>query len=136
MNELSAAAINHPPCKFRVRIRTRISRRNRESNLAERERVARPVFKNLSTDAGEKVARRWLTSRFAAGAGAGCAVQTLRERFRLRLMTTPARYTRMNSILRELLLLSDAFVRMFLRRRAIPAICVVVAAKGSAPVRR
>lgn len=32
---------------------------------------------NLSTNAGEKVARRWFASRFAAGAGAGCSVQTL-----------------------------------------------------------
>lgn len=32
------------------------------------------VVGNLSTDAGEKVARKWFASRFAAGACAGCRV--------------------------------------------------------------
>lgn len=35
------------------------------------------AVENLSTNAGEKVARRCFASRFAAGAGAGCSVQTL-----------------------------------------------------------
>lgn len=37
------------------------------------------ALENLSTKSvSEKVARRWFTSRFAAGARAGCAVQILR----------------------------------------------------------
>lgn len=36
------------------------------------------ALENLSTNVGEKVARRWFASRFAAGACAGCAVQISR----------------------------------------------------------
>lgn len=87
------------------------------------------ALENLSTNVGEKVARRWFASRFAAGACAGCAEQISRA-FRVPVWWFLVSSTQMRLILYQLLSGRRVHIsKLFLHRYTILLIRVLIAAR-------